>query len=276
MKSDSIIKYNGASIQHGPMNNRIYLMKPGSADTGDLLNYLNNLAKENSYTKIFAKIPAGLLKAFQTDGYIIEAHIPKFYKDKEDCYFMAKYPDPERAKTPNTGKIANIIDTAVDKDTEEDLAQIDENFTFRECSPEHAQVMAELYREVFKTYPFPIHEPEYLLETMRENVKYFGIFHKDRLVALSSSEIDFENLNVEMTDFATLPEFRGNSLALYLLQKMEEEMEKQGIKRLYTIARALSYGMNITFSKAGYIFSGTLIKNTNICGNFESMNVWYK
>jgi beta-lysine N6-acetyltransferase len=34
--------------------------------------------------------------------------------------------------------------------------------------------------------------------------------------------------------------------------------------------------MNVTFSRAGYTFTGTLINNTNIGGSIESMNVWYK
>jgi hypothetical protein len=34
--------------------------------------------------------------------------------------------------------------------------------------------------------------------------------------------------------------------------------------------------MNITFAKNGYEYAGTLKNNTNISGNIESMNVWYK
>jgi hypothetical protein len=34
--------------------------------------------------------------------------------------------------------------------------------------------------------------------------------------------------------------------------------------------------MNITFAKAGYAYGGRLHNNTNIAGNIESMNVWYK
>lgn len=275
-KNDSIIKYKDAVIQHGPLNNRIYLMKPGSVEAGELLAFINNLAKENSYTKIFTKIPASLKEYFEADCYMREAYIPKFYKFREDACFMCKYPDPQRGKDPDEEKIADIIETANQKEFEEDLPETEECFNFTECSSENAAQMAELYREVFATYPFPIHEPGYILKTMQENIQYYGIFKDNKLVALSSSEIDFENQNAEMTDFATLPESRGNSLALYLLKKMEEEMNKQGIKTLYTIARAMSYGMNITFSKAGYNFSGTLIKNTNISGRFESMNVWYK
>jgi hypothetical protein len=55
---------------------------------------------------------------------------------------------------------------------------------------------------------------------------------------------------------------------------MEKYIKELGLKTAYTIARALSYGMNITFAKMGYTYSGTLVNNTNISGRLESMNVW--
>jgi putative beta-lysine N-acetyltransferase len=88
--------------------------------------------------------------------------------------------------------------------------------------------------------------------------------------------MDIQSGNTEMTDFATLPEYRGKGLSAFLLRLMESEVKKRQIKTTYTIARAPSFGMNITFSKMGYSYSGTLINNTNIFGHFENMNVWYK
>ena len=79
-----------------------------------------------------------------------------------------------------------------------------------------------------------------------------------------------------MTDFAVLEKYRGNHISLYLLKMMEEEMKKIGIKKAYTMARALSYGMNISFSKMGYLYSGTVINNANISGDLESLNIWHK
>ncbi|MFW5780428.1 MAG: putative beta-lysine N-acetyltransferase, partial [Bacillota bacterium] len=99
---------------------------------------------------------------------------------------------------------------------------------------------------------------------------------EDTLFAIASSETNKKYLNAEMTDFAILPEYRGKNLSLLLLCEMEKNMKDMGYKLLYTIARAVSYGMNCTFSKLGYQFSGTLINNTNISGNIESMNLWYK
>ena len=88
--------------------------------------------------------------------------------------------------------------------------------------------------------------------------------------------MDTVSKNVEMTDFATLSKFRGNSYANLLLRFMENEMRSRGMQTAYTIARAISPGMNITFGKAGYTYGGRLINNTNIAGQIESMNVWHK
>jgi putative beta-lysine N-acetyltransferase len=88
--------------------------------------------------------------------------------------------------------------------------------------------------------------------------------------------MDNESKNVEMTDFATLEGHQGKGVSAYLLQKMEQNMVSEGMKVSYTIARATSYPMNKVFSRAGYAYGGRLINNTNICGTYESMNVWYK
>jgi putative beta-lysine N-acetyltransferase len=142
--------------------------------------------------------------------------------------------------------------------------------------------MANIYRQVFDTYPFPIYDANYIRKTMRENFIYFSIVNNDKIIALSSSEMDINLQNVEMTDFATLPEYQGKGFSLYLLHKMEDEMRKRNMKVSYTISRAMSYGINIIFAKMGYEYGGTLLNNTNISviknvsNNFESMNVWYK
>ena len=111
---------------------------------------------------------------------------------------------------------------------------------------------------------------------MEEDVQYFGAENDGELAALSSAEIDFKGGNAEMTDFATQFSHTGNNLSSLLLRAMEKEMKKQEITTLYTIARLNSIPMNKTFLQNDYQYSGTLIKNTNIAGKIESMNVFYK
>ncbi|MGI9535612.1 MAG: GNAT family N-acetyltransferase, partial [Desulfocapsaceae bacterium] len=133
-----------------------------------------------------------------------------------------------------------------------------------------------LYRQVFPSYPFPISDPSYLSRMMTENVTYYGIRAEDSIIAAAAIETDHHAQSAEMTDFATLPEWRGKGIAESLLRHMGTITESSHIKTAYTIARASSYGMNAVFWKCGYIYSGLLINNTQISGSIQSMSVWYR
>jgi putative beta-lysine N-acetyltransferase len=111
---------------------------------------------------------------------------------------------------------------------------------------------------------------------MHSHVAYFCVERGGQIVALSSAEMDEKNGNVEMTDFATDISWRGRRLATLLLAHMEDAMLQKGLFTAYTISRAASYSINVTFSSMGYSFGGLLVNNTNIAGQIESMTVWYK
>ncbi|WP_237073322.1 putative beta-lysine N-acetyltransferase [Prosthecochloris sp. GSB1] len=273
--ADRIEKLDGATVQHGPLNDRIYVMHPGDADARRLPEKLQRLAERNGYTKIFAKIPESSAPAFLDRGYIREAIIPGFFKGEETAFFLGRFLAPDRRRTDRAEEIEQIAALALDS-RQKKTALTPENISIGQCSEQDADAMSDVYREIFPTYPFPIDDPGYLKETMRSHVTYFAARHEEKIVALASSETDQKNATVEMTDFATLPAWRGRSLASLLLRKMESAMRRRGLITSHTIARALSPGMNVTFAKAGYLFGGTLVNNTNISGSVESMNVWYK
>ena len=273
--SDTLEKIGNSHIQHGPDNNRIYLMKLDPADLPGILDQLDTLAAEKGYTKIFAKVPGPCAPEFVQRGYSREGMIPKFYDDKTTAAFLGKFIDPRREITPQRDDLEKIIILAQSKNNRA-AKRLPRGYKLRPAVEADAEELAAVYQNVFASYPFPIHDPDYLIETMRSHVCYFVAEKDGNIVAASSGEMDPENRNAEMTDFATLPEHLGNGLAVHLLKFMEPEMKKRGIATFYTIARAISPGMNITFAKCGYIFGGTLINNTQISGSIESMNLWYK
>lgn len=273
--SDIIENIGNSLIQHGTYNNRIYLMKLDIGDLPDIIPEMDQLAEQRGYSKIFAKVPADSRVAFEAKGYIKEAGVPGYYSGKKEALFMCKY-FSEHRQEDTQAEDDRIITTARGKAGDIMKPELPEGFLIRICTEADVPAMAEIYAEVFPTYPFPIQDPAYLKETMEDNVVYFAVENEGNIVALSSCEIDFENRNAEMTDFATLPQFRGMGLSTYLLSKMETEMNKKGILIFYTIARAASYGMNTVFARLGYEFTGKLVQNTNISGNLENMNVWYK
>lgn len=265
----------GSLIQHGHYNDRIYLMKVARDYPDDLPQMLIDMAKKNKYSKIFAKLPLGKAGRFVGAGYQLEASVPELC-DSGTGVFLAFYLDEARKHEDKADLYTENIVLTFDADKKQIPVLDSGRFIIRPCNPEDVNRMVEIYKKVFLSYPFPIHEDEYILKTMKDNIDYFCVETGNKIIALSSAEKDDADSNAEMTDFATLPEWRGNSLSVHLLQRMEEQVKTEGINTAYTIARAASPGMNITFARTGYSFGGRLINNTNISGTIESMNVWYK
>ncbi|HBI02487.1 MAG TPA: putative beta-lysine N-acetyltransferase [Paenibacillaceae bacterium] len=244
-------------------------------DQNHIVDRLALLAKRENYDKIVVKVPDDSCGIFLEKGYKIEGKVPLYYQGKKDCYFLSQFLSPERSATTKENDYNNIIQIAKQK-KKTPLHPLDEDYHLEIMDPSKAEEMVHLYKNTFKTYPFPIFDPLYIRETMGSNVVYFGIYYHGELVALASSEMNIKQKNAEMTDFAIQREHRGKQLAKHLLTTMEQEMLKRDIKTLYTIARAESLPMNCTFAGLGYDFGGTLLNNTQISGNIESMNIWYK
>ncbi len=268
---------HGSLIQHGKSNNRIYLMSYQPSGREELYRDLMALAKKEEYGKIFIKVPELDEDYFRVRGFAREAVIPRYYPGF-DCILMGLYLDTERKKIPVTEqeKIRKVLQFSVKNDSPEDFANPVSYFSFKPLGVEHVEGMAEIYGKVFDSYPFPIHEPAYLKETMESHVFYFGCFMDEKLAGVSSAETNKQTGSVEMTDFAVLPEYRGYRLSYHLLRQMEDFVRERGFRVAYTIARAISFGMNKTFANADYTFGGTLVNNTQISGKIESMNLWHK
>ncbi len=252
-------------------------MKLHADDASGMPEALIKRAEDEAYTKIFAKIPEYLSPSFLDAGYRVEARIPGFYMGSIEAVFLAYYTDKERAKIQTDTKhtITDVLRISLSADQPEERAE-HEGLIFRQLKSDDLNDLADLYSKVFEVYPFPIFDPDFLQSCMDSHVRYFGCFEDGNLIAASSAEMDQESANAEMTDFATHPDHRGRNLSLSLLQLMEREMPGFGIKTLYTIARATSYGMNKTFGRMEYAFAGTLLQNTLIGEEIEHMNVWYK
>jgi putative beta-lysine N-acetyltransferase len=266
---DVIEKLNHSIVQHGSYNRRIYLMNLHQRDMPSIVPVLEHLAREKGYEKILVKTAARHKDEFTKEGYDQEAIIPHYFKDREDAIFMAKYFSPIRRRVKDRQRIIAVLSLAQRYERTRSRNTNERFFGVQICQPGDAAEMSRLYRAVFKTYPFPVFDPHYLIDSINRHVTYFCIRKDNRIVALAASEMDADNL-------ATLSGHRRQGLAGCLLKAMDAEMIQQGLKTAYSIARSLSAAMNITFAKNGYRYGGTLGNNTNIAGRIESMNIWYK
>ena len=274
--NDSLETFGRSLIHHGPYNDRAYLMKLHEKDCGEIVRSLDMLASSRGYSKIFAKVPSSVRERFVAGGYVQEAQIHGFYPGGDDACFMGKYLSASRAREQQPQLVKDVLDAAGAAAEASTLTPLPQGFTVRLAVADDGDEMAKIYREVFASYPFPIHDPAFLRAAMRDSTMFFGIWNGEKIAALSSAEMDCHSASAEMTDFATPPAYRGNGFALCLLRQMEDAVKGRGIRSLFTIARAYSFGMNITFARNGYLYGGILTNNTNISGSLESMNVWYK
>jgi putative beta-lysine N-acetyltransferase len=273
---DVIEKISHSLVQHGPVNRRIYVMKLAERDAPSILPSLEQLARDKGYEKISVKTPARHKNMFARAGYEQEARIPQYFKDREDAVFMAKYFSATRNRVMNRQHISEVLALAHGSDPGRSSRRPHRFFRVEKCQPEDALEMSTVFKDVFTTYPFPIFDPQYLVDSIHRHVTYFCIRKNRRIVALAAADIDPVNQAAEMTDFATLSEYRRHGMAGCLLNAMDADMRQQGMQTAFSIARSLSAGMNITFAKNGYRYGGTLGNNTHIAGRIESMNIWYK
>lgn len=225
-------------------------------------------------TKIWIKARKQDEAAFQEIGFEKEAEIARFYPD-DDASLLAYYLSSNRKQQVNKEEKDEILASVRDLNNKEikDLAQ---NCEFKLATRDDLSDLADLYDDVFLTYPYPINNPFFLRKMMNQGVIYGLVYQNKQLVAAASAETVAEYKNAEMTDFATRPEARGQGLASYILAKLEQELKDRDYNCLYTIARAKVYGINKIFSQAEYEYTGTLVKNCNIAGGLEDMNLWQK
>ncbi|MDG5814457.1 putative beta-lysine N-acetyltransferase [Chitinispirillales bacterium ANBcel5] len=273
---DEIVKVGNSLIQHGKWNDRVYIMKTTPDDCTNIINESKKLAQENDYSKIFAKIPFWAKEAFSKEKFETEAVIPRDEKSGGDILFMSLFLKEWRSQYCDYDTCKGILDSFEKEPPKSSKRNLPDRWTISKCTPEDAPEMAEVYKQVFRSYPFEIDNPEYICQTMESNINYYCV--KDevgKIIALSSAELDPESSCAEMSDFATLPKARGNHCAGHLLGLMHEDVEESGICTPFTIARATSPAMNTVFARNGYIFGGTLKNNTHIGESLEDMNVWY-
>lgn len=273
---DKLEILQGAHLQHGPLNDRVYLMKLREADPRFVVETVQRRMETHDYGKAFARLPVDRINEFLAAGYKEEARIPGFYPDGRDQVFLGWFRDSERSQDPQAELVETIRRESIERQRNAADPVIPDGVILRKATPADVQGMAVVYREVFASYPFPIHDPEWLLETMASHVHYFLAEENGQILAVSSAETDPLLKTSEMTDFATLPVTRGRGFASRLLSIMEVEMQALNYRLFFTIARAVSRGMNFTFARSGYQFGGTLCLNTQISGQLESMNIWYK
>ncbi len=276
---EKIEKIEGALVYHGNMHNRIYFPEENLVDLGSLLPKMKNLAKTKNYEKILSKAPESSMNIFKANGYEVEAKIPGLYNGTIDGYFLAEYVRKERRqkdeKSAKTIASVKKIALAANKPKTDSQLLMPSNLKIRKLTEKDFEALEELHKKAYKYHPDQIKNRTHFTALAGMDHLFFGLFENDELLVSTTLAIHKNEANMEIVDFVTHPNFRGQNLSYFLVQDMKEQMVNFGCKTMYTMVRATSYGLNITFSKHGFTFAGTLTNNCVVRDTMESMNVWY-
>jgi len=263
-----------AVIYLSSLNQRIQVLEYEADEVGAMVATLTTTAITRGFGKVFLKASAGDQESFEKAGMMAEAHIDGYYAGKP-AVVMSLFLDQERRQQPFAGEQEEILANIRERPADSSVPPLPAGYVMLPVTQRNAEELAQLYGTVFASYPFPITSVDYLVSTMESHVRYRIIRDtKGSLVAAASAETSPELRNAEMTDFATLPSQRGLGLAQHLLAALEGDMKARRIRNLYTVARARSAGMNRVFYNRGYEWTGTLVNNCHIAGQFEDMHVW--
>ncbi|THE13687.1 putative beta-lysine N-acetyltransferase [Bacillus timonensis] len=238
-----------------------------------LIDEVYEIAVQHSFEKIIYMAKREDLHCLMAQGYMIEAMISKYFNGS-DAYFVTKYFTNERRNSEKWMEEEKII-TDILRNPQENK-QTDTDFLIRKATPKDAGQLAALYNTVFQIYPTPLNNPDYIQQVMKESTIFYVVEDNGTIISVASAEVNRAFYNAELTDCATLDAYRKHGLMKKLLVQLEKELISNGIYCAYSIARALSYGMNKSFCQLGYTYTGRLTNNCYIFDKIEDMNVWVR
>ncbi|WP_419212642.1 GNAT family N-acetyltransferase [Maribacter sp. X9] len=276
---EKIETIEGALVYHGNMHNRIYFSEAKEVDLGILVPKMKELAKSKKYEKILSKAPERSMDVLTSNGFTVEAKIPGLYNGTIDGYFLADYVNEDRhikdEKSLKTITSVKTIALAANKPQTDSHFEMAAELTIRKLTPNDFDQLEDLHKKAYKYHPNQIKDVAYFTHLAALNHEFYGLFEKDQLLVSTILAVHKEEANMEIVDFITHPDYRGQNLSYFLVQHIKEKKVNSWCKTIYTMVRATSYGLNITFSKHGFVLAGTLTNNCMVRDTLESMNVWY-
>jgi len=241
----------------------------------DLIKELVEISEKHSFTKIIVKSHKKDLPIFLAHQFQLEGIIEKYFSG-DDMYFMTKFLSEKRRKTNSWINEDQIIHDIYNKTRNIKLNEPSKEIMIRRANDEDVEKLSNLYQKVFTIYPTPLNNPQYILKTMESGTIYYIAEHKEEIISAASAEVNDQFHNAEITDCATLPEYRKHKLMKILILDIEKELLENNIYCVYSIARAQSYGMNRVLYQLNYKYSGRMKNNCYIFDDIENMNLWCK
>lgn len=246
-----------------------------------LADTLIQRAEEWNRGKIISIVTESHAHDLQKSGFRLAAQMPKAYEGCKDIFIMSYNRDEDRLHLANpkeVSKVESLLETVAlpeDASLEQLCLKVAVGLVEESGKKDSGQI-SQLIAETFPEYPTPSSESAYIQKYIEEGNPFHGIRDKDRrLVACASADLFPQARTAELTDCATLPEYRGQGyMRALLVSLMKRLSHRQHYPTAFTMARARIPGINILFKQLGFQFCGRLSRSCLIGDGLEDMNIW--
>jgi putative beta-lysine N-acetyltransferase len=260
--------------QNDYTSKRLWVFDYRVKDYAAFADHLERHARAKGFSKIIIPTREADAAEMAAVGFVSEARAEGFFRG-ETAYFLARYLRPERRESRLLNEELETL-AEIQRQPQKTPGAPDPDFELRPATTADIPELAALFGAVFRSYPTPIDDPEYLALAMRLGTLFQVALKDGRIVGATAAEADPGQQHAEMTDCATHPDFRGRGLASHLLAALEKVCVARSYRCLWSLSRAGSYGMNLVFHRLGYRHGGILINNAHIGGRFEDLHLWVK
>jgi len=227
-----------------------------------------------AYTKLTVYAYPGEIDIWHSLWFALEGSILGFFDDSSNAVIWTAYQDDERKKRPFQAEHSKIMENARSKPLIR--PSLKKGYSCELVSDGDATEVSNLLKKLFVDYPTPISSKRIKDLIRSEKCLFMCIRSRDgKMVAVASAEIDHGRQHAELTDCATIQKEQRKGHMTYILSMLERDLEElYGITNLYSLTRAGEKGINFTFAKLGYVYTGRLFNNCRMPDGWESMNIW--
>lgn len=267
-------KINRTKIYVDLSNKRIKIINFNNITLQTLKRIIHFTSKQY-LSKIICYCDTETIDTFIKAGFESEGKIEGYFKGT-DAFCMSYFINSNRKICSNYSKKELVIKECLSVKNTYINHKNKLKCLIRTATKNDIKEMAKLFSTVFLSYSSPIYDEEYIKQTMNEKVLYKVAVYDGKIISVASADMDVENLSAEITDCATLLDYRGNGVLSNIIYSLESDLKVKGFKTLYSLSRAINPSINFILSKHNFNFSGRLVNNCSICGTFEDMNIWVK
>lgn len=184
----SEVEVCGKPILIEPVSKRIKVYKlPNLNRFNEFISKLRIIGKQRDCDKLIFYVKEADRHVIKNQMTCLEGKIESFFNG-EDAFIYALFLNPERHQTDLSEAEMKVLDL-IKKRKETNLSyHLPKDYTMRWAVKEDAEQMAKLYKTVFKSYPTPMNDPNFIIEMMSGDV-YFLIVEKEGKIVSACSAI---------------------------------------------------------------------------------------